>query len=420
LVHFITKGAEYAAPGALAAKGAGALTAGASLVPRILAQGVAGGAAAVPVALAVGDNPKVAAVAGALGGAASEGAVTVGPALREKAVKMMSGGVKASKQMLRGWPVNARGVGNATRQSELSEFILDNNLTLPKAEAEVARLGGLLEQAKAGPGQQVVPGAVQDIEDALKAIQAKFPNAKLSSDVDAMIKGRLYNETPAVPAQPASKVLGPNGQPVTPAVPAQPAVHVPRTDVTATELQSLAQDMKPYTRPAWGVDRTATHEAAKAVESAIREGANSVPEMAAAKEGYGAMKTAKDALDAAKVRADRMNTVNALHGTDIVTGTIAGGIVGGPAGAAEAAGAKLGMSGIKEWMRRNPIEAAHYANSLSKALASNDTKMIATIMNRLTQMGVISAFGGKKTAGGGVSAQSLIDRMKAQNDEMVK
>jgi len=420
---FITKAAEYAAPGALAAKGAGALTAGASLVPRMLAQGVAGGAAAVPVALAVGDDPKTAAAAGALGGALSEGAATVGPVLREKAVKMMSGGTKATKQMLRNWPVNARGVSNATRQQELSEFILDKNLTLPKAEEEVARLGGLLDAAKAGPGQQVVPGAVQHVEDALVEIQKRFPNAKLSADIDAMLGQKLYNTTPAQAAVPASKILGPNGQPVTPAVPAQPAVRVPRTDVTATELQGLAQDMKPYTRPAWGVDRTATHEAAKAVESAIREGANSVPEMAAAKEGYGAMKIAREALDNAKVRADRMNTVNALHGTDLVTGTVAGGIAGGPAGAASAASAKLGMSGIKEWMRRNPIEAAHYANSLSKALAANDTKMIATIMNRLTQMKVINAFSGKPSSGGGnISERTkvLMDQMRAQNDETVK
>jgi hypothetical protein len=414
---FGMKTGEYIAPLNRAAGLATAVTGNAPMLAKMAAQAVAQAPTSAGIAKLVGDNPKVAAVTGAIGGALSPAIAEAGQFVKDKGVDFMTAALKAGQRIVKGWPNPGGAMDKVDVLRDISEYVLSNKLTRETAKEQVAKLGAALDAAKQSQGGRIIPDIAQRVEQALVDIKSRFPTAEFSKDVQGVLD-RLYTKTAAVPAVPPSKIVNPaTGLPMTPGTPAVAATKVPRTDVTAEEAQNLVEDLRDMIWNGGGADLAAGRKAGKAADVAIRRVVNSTaPEMAAAKEPYGKAKQAAAALIDASARLARRDTVSRLGGSEAGTAVAGfGALTYGP----KALLLKI-PDLIKSYAVHHPMEVSRLTYSLGQALETGNGAMVAQIITRLSQVGVNNLSQEQKDGTLSERTKALMDQMRAQNDETVK
>lgn len=353
--------AEYAIPASKAAAGMKATTLGRGLITRVGAQALAGGATSAGVAAVKGDNPVVAGLTGAVGGAAAVPVEAAVPFLGKFAQSAMRSAVKTGKQALKDMPGGLyAGLNNQSRT--MADYILKNKLTPESVVGFVKQFSDRLEDALASDGHIVV-GAVREVEKNLADIAKKYGSAPLTAEIQGVVD-KLYTTIPGPAVSKWNGMYDHLGKKIMTMVPG-PEIRVPRLDVTAAEALEIAQSMKGMVRGAFGQAGHVGAEAAKGVNRGLRTASKEVQSIADAQEGHGMALTTGRVLDAAANRLGNRNMVDSFswnHLTSFVNP----------------------MSYIKQYMHKHPIEAAHRAMALRSALDSGNKGVIGrTLMEML-------------------------------------
>lgn len=278
----------------------------------------------------------------------------LGRASTDAAEKFVKAAIKPTVASLR----RITGAGGLdAKANALVRFVIDNRLTT----AEKARA---LFQSTEHELQRVLGSRNAPTDAAiragryLQALENSAAKAGLGADDVALLRGEAEK-----------LVAGPMGEPAINA--AGNVVRVLRRDVPAKEaLESARASSRWKTRKAWGEQKGATTEAAKAVERAQRDAVKTaVPEAKALLQTEGKALQAEDVLARMAQRSGNRD-VASLPAHVIAAGELATGRVPVLAFAAN-------------WLRNNQMRAGMWADALGKAIEKGNAPLAADILKRL-------------------------------------
>lgn len=372
----IERAAEYAVPGlaadTLATRAAARI--GGGMAVRLGARAAAGSAANAATAAVHGENVPVAAAAGALGPAVGEAAGAAGEALGRRALPLVRAGLKPLVSELKRVPGASRTGVNA-EADRMAQFALDHRLTGPEQAADlVTDLEGRIAQAVQGS-----TATVNGPQRAWANLDALAQDATSSADVAAIRRaqeellhgtGRIGRETaidqPVAGAAPGGTAPQTFAWPGTAAAPTQ---RVLRTDMSPAEALDLARASGRWnTNKQWGELKGADTEAAKRIESGLRDSVrDAVPEAAPLLQQQGQAIRIRGAMDRMALREGNRNAVSLEGAIGMASPAVKGNLFGVAA----------------HWLRNNQVRAGIYADDLSRAIANQDAQAVTKIMGMI-------------------------------------
>lgn len=312
---------------------------------------------------------KSGALTAAQGGSAGESAVASGvsavipgagavrrggKALADAAEPLVRAAIKPTVASLRRI---TGGGGLDAKANAMVRFIIDNQLTTPEkarklfqeAEHELQRV---LTVKNAPTDAAVRAGRY------LQALERSAARQGLGADDVTLIR------------QAADDLLkGPMGETVGVNAAGEP-IRALRATVPATEaLESARASSRWTTRKAWGEQKGATTEAAKAVERAQRDAVKTIPEAKQLLRTEAQSLQSAEALDRMAQRAANRDAVS-LPAHVI-------------AGAELASGRVPVVAFAANWLRNNQLKAGMWADSLGKAIEKGNAPLVADILKKL-------------------------------------
>lgn len=342
-----------------------------NLLRRMVTEGAQQGA----LSAVQGASPTPAAV---IGGGAPAVASGVSRFLGGAAPKLVRSAVKPTLEELKR-QAGAAVTGTEVQAKRLVDFILDKKIATPEqaqrivddAEKEIDRLVGGFK----GVGTD----APQRAERYLKALERSAGRQGLPGDDVAVIRAKvreLYEESPlsenvttTVMKDSPSGLVDASGKPVQ--APVEEVSRALRTDVDPAEALDLARGGGRWgNRKAWGEQKGAAREASKAVERAGRDTVKAtVPGTREALREQGQAIQSRNVFQRMQHREGNREPVSPF---DVTTAAV------------EIAHGNLPVLSLgRAWLRENKLKAGLWAKQMEEALARNDTKAVASILERV-------------------------------------
>jgi len=331
---------------------------------------------------------KDALLAGAQTGSATDAAITGGLSavipgaqaavrgahgLQSLGEKMVRSAIKPTVASLR--KITGAG-GMDAKANALVRFVIDNRLTT----AEKART---LFQNTEHELQRVLSvknaptDAATRAERYLTSLERSAAKQGLGADDIAqinksaaeLIQGPMGKDVVKMMPTPHPTLVGANGQPITVMRPV--TSRALRTDVMADEaLESARASSRWGTRKAWGEQKGAAMEAAKAVEKAQRDAVKAaVPEARALLATEGKAIQAEQALDRMAQRSMNRDPIS-MPAQFVGAGEVLAGQV--PV-----------LAFASNWLRNNGMKAGIWADALGKAIENGNAPLALDILKRL-------------------------------------
>jgi hypothetical protein len=347
------------------------IQAGVKVAPRMVNEAVKSAA----VTGAQGGDPLTAAAFGAAGPVVGAGVSGAGTYLGAKAEALVLSAVKPTVASLRRI-AGASATGLEAQATKLARFILDTGATTPekaraimtKAEQELQRVLSV-KNAPTDAAQRSARYLAALEKSAAKQGLPAADVATIRNAAAEVLEGSMGTDVVTMVPGPHPTLVGPNGQPITVLQPQTTRVH--RTDIMADEALERARKTSQWeTRKAYGEQKGAQMESAKAVERAQRDAVKiAVPETKPILQQQSQALTAINALDRMAQRAGNRDALS-----------LAGAVVG--AGEV-AAGQAPKLAFAAQWLRNNQMKAGVWANKLSKAIENEDVQEVGAIMQKL-------------------------------------
>lgn len=373
--------------------GGGRIVQGAAkMAPRVAVDA----ATSAGVTAAQGGDASTAGAVGAAVPVAGKVATAVGRKVASKAVPLVRAAIKPTVTEMKR-VAGASAIGIDRQADRLARFIIDNRITSPDkaqtiiddAERELQavldannaatdapqRAMRYLKALERSAAKQGLPASdVAIIKDAARELVDSSP---MGETVTRTVKRPFLVPDESVPkptghgAKPAMRpgLVDASGQPVM--VDAVETLRQLRDSMPAKEALETARSSSRWTtRKAWGEQKGAATEAAKAVERGARDAVKaSNPESKAILGRQGQAIQAKKVLDRKSFREANRDAVS-LPAHVIAAGEIAQGRVPLLAFAAN-------------WLRNNQMKAGMWADQLGKAIERQDVRTVGDILNRL-------------------------------------
>lgn len=367
--------AEYFIPGTQAERIAGKIATKVPNYVRLLPEMVTQSAASASVATAQGQDPRTAAVAGAvmpvlsrpIGAAVGWATSRAEPWVRA-AIKPT---VTAMKRV-----AGAAQTGIDVQAERLVRFVIENKVTtagkaraiLETAEKELQGLLSAKNPATDAPQRAIRYLTALERSASKQGLPAQDVATIRNAAAEVLESGMGEDVVTMVPT-PHPTLVGPNGQPITVLVPQ--TSRALRTDVTAKEALERARANSQWdTRKAWGEQKGAQTEASKSVERAQRDAVKAaVPEAKPILQRQGQAIKATEVLDRMEFRTANRDAAS-LPAHVIAAGELAAGHV--PI-----------VSFAANWLRNNQLKAGLWSEALRKGVASNNGKLVAEAFRRL-------------------------------------
>lgn len=369
----LEQGMEYGAAGG-AVRGAVQRVAP-RIAGRVIPAAVADAASSAGVAATHGDDPKTAAAVGAVMPVLGAGVQAAVPVAKRFAVRMAQGGIKPTITALK--EMGGTGRGLEARARHLAEFAVRNRLSkaadaqalVDSAESDIQSLVG--SQPTTAPARAV---RYLDLlkKSAGRQALGRDQVATIGSAKKELLEGSMAEDvlTPVTTHQPTG-ILDAQGQPITRPVTEYQMDRALRQTVPADEtLRSARESSKWSTRRAWGEQKGAAVEAAKAVERAQRDAVKrAVPATRPIFNVYSKAIKVRDILDRMAVRQGNRDVIG--FPAQIV------------AGQEMAAGKPPVIAIAANWLRSNQLKSGIWIDRLAEAVKTNNAQQAAAILSRL-------------------------------------
>ncbi len=319
---------EFVLPSTLVGKGVSAATKGAGLLTKIGAQAATQAAVAAPVALAQGENPKVAALTGALGGAITPAIEGVVPTLQKLSEGMGVSALKPTKAVLKKMP-GGMSVDFDIQSKNFANYVLNNKLTADAARNLTKQFEARVVAAKAAGGLTV--DGEKAVLDALQRVEQQYGSSVISKDIAPLLNRATPNMTPG-------------------------------------EAHDLAKSLSKLQPNIFSTEGGVSRETSAAVNSALRTAAKSAsPELEQALEGYGMAVAAKRGLVEAALRHGKREAVSPF--------TLISAAAGLPFAAATGGGSEV-VAIASHILHKYPLQSAQMMRNFQHAIENKNIPLI--------------------------------------------